>query len=219
MFNKNTRKMKKVVTIFAVAVAMLAAGSAKAQVGFHIGYMPETFTNETTVLGTTATTESDLSGFYLGFHYNTSLSGDLGLMLAPQVRWNMKNEETTVLGVTNKNSQTQILIDLPILFNYGIDFGGGIKLSAFAGPTVSFALVGKTKNTVAGTEVTTEWYGDDGDSDRSRLNLYGTVGLALTYSNFSLFGGYNLGILDMHKNENVKLTSGGLFFGLGFGLE
>lgn len=210
--------MKKVVTFLAVAVAILAAGSAKAQVGFHIGYMPETFTTETTVLGTTTSTEADLSGFYLGFHYNTTLTGDLGLMLAPQLRWNMKNEETTVLGVTNKNSQNQILLDLPILFNYGYELGGGIKLSAFAGPTVSFALIGKTKNTVAGTEVTAEWYGDDGDSDRSRLNLYGTVGLAISYNNFSLYGGYNLGLLDMHKNENTKLTSGGLFVGLGFGM-
>ena len=188
---------------------MLTAGSAKAQLNLHLGYMPETFTTE--INGNSSDVSMD--GFFVGGDYMMNLTGDLNLSLGLQVRYNMSSE--TVATIETKSSQ--LLLDVPILFNYGFPLGSDFKLSAFVGPTISFAVMGKSKVTILGTETETDWY--ENDDNYSRLNVYGTVGLSLCYrGQYRLFGGYNLGLLDLDKSDNTKFTSGGLFVGLGIGL-
>lgn len=201
--------MKKVVTLFAIAVAMLTAGSAKAQLNLHLGYMPETFSDE---VGS-ASSDFTMDGFFVGADYMMNLTGDLNLSVGLQLRYNMHSE--TVATIETKFSQ--MALDVPILFNYGFPLGSDFKLSAFAGPTISFAIMGKSKATILGTETETDWY--ENNENLSRLNVYGTVGLSLSYKGqYRLFGGYNMGLLDLEQSDNSKRTTGGLFVGLGIGL-
>ncbi len=199
--------MKKVFSFVAVAAALLFAGNANAQMNVSVGYMPETIT--TTMGG--ASSDYSMNGFFVGFDYTNELTAGLNLSVGLRGRYNTSSE--TILGVDVNH--TQIVLDIPILLNYGIDLGGGLKLVPFLGPTVSFALVGNDKSSPLGVDVTTEWYGDDGDSDYSRLNLYGTAGLSIYFNQYRIFGGYNLGLLDLHKNSNVEKKSSGFFVGLG----
>ena len=70
--------MKKTFAFIAVAAAMLATGTAKAQLGINIGYAPVTLTTETTLGNTTSTSSSELNGFFAGVNYNYGIAKSLG---------------------------------------------------------------------------------------------------------------------------------------------
>lgn len=216
--NLKFNKMKKLFAFVGVTAALLFAGRANAQGQFHLGYMPETITTENTVGGATLTTEDNMSGFFIGYDFNVGLVSDLNLNIGAQARFNFNSEETTAFGVTTKVAMTQILLDVPVLFNYGFEVSKDMKISLFLGPTFSYAVFGQTKTTVGNTETTAEWYGDDGDANYSRFSIYGTAGIAIDYSNFRLFGGYNLGLTNRHSTDGVEIKGSGLFVGLGFGI-
>ena len=208
--------MKKIFAMVAVAAGLLFAGNANAQLGIHLGYSPETWT--------TGDNSSDIKGIFAGVDYNMPLAGALNLNLGGQVRYNSKSSSTTVgsgsLSQTTKIDKTQILLDVPVLLNYGFNLTGDLKLSVFAGATVSYAFVGQTKTTLSGL-INSEgdpssWYGDNGSYNP--LNLSGTFGLCFSYQQFRLFGGYNMGLMDIDKNDNTTTKTSGLFFGLGMAL-
>ena len=120
------------------------------------------------------------------------------------------------LGVSGTGKSTQALIDVPILFNYGIGINRDLSIIPFVGPMVSLALTGNTHvSTVIGSG-DYNWYGDN--SSRSRFNLYAVFGADVKFSQFNLFGGYRLGLLDLDSRDNVALKYNGFFVGLGFTL-
>ena len=210
--------MKKVFAF--VAATMLFAGIANAQLGINVGFAPQTYKATVTSGSTSSTNTMNLNGFFAGVNYNINLTGDLGVSLGVNYRINMGSEETTVLGVTAKDTYNQSLVDVPILFNYGLKLSDALKLSVFAGPTINFALSGKTTSTytVLGTETTTEtdWYGDN--TDMKKLDLSATVGVNLQYNGIRFFGGYNLGLLNTYDDDNVTRKGSNWFIGLGYSL-
>lgn len=220
--------MKKAFAFLAVTAAMLATGTAKAQLGINIGYAPVTLTTETTLGNTTTTSTSDMNGFFAGVNYNYGLGKGLGVSFGLQGRLNTKTSTGSanfvVVSGNDKSTTTQILLDVPVLLNYGLDLGSA-KLTAFAGPTFSYAVYGNTHvtstTTILGSTSTTEndyaMYGDN--SSNERFDLTAAFGLQFQYSDFRLFGGYRIGLLDLNSNDNVKTTTGGLFFGLGYTLH
>ena len=206
--------MKKIFAMVAVAAGLLFAGNANAQMGIHFGYSPESWANEN------STTE--LSSIFVGVNQNIPLSGGLNALVGGQIRLGFESGESSFYGLASaKHSTTLIGVDVPILLNYGLNLTGDIKLTLFAGPKVSFGIMGKTKfegNVVGiGGNGEADWYDGDG-MNLNRFNLSGTFGLALGFQQFSLYGGYNYGLLDMDNNDNTKTTISGLFFGLSMGL-
>ena len=213
--------MKKVLT-FAAAV-VLFAGMASAQLGIHVGYAPQTYKYTYTSGSTTTTNTKEMTGFFAGIDYNVALTGDLKLCVGLQGRYNTSSDENTTVGVTTKVSDNQMLIDVPVLFNYGLNLSDALKISVFAGPTVNFALSGKTTTTVSGTpgglldgETETDWYGDN--SNLKKLDLALTVGAAITFSDIKIFGGYNMGLLNLSTADNTTYKGSNLFLGVGYNL-
>ena len=218
--------MKKVLT-FAAAI-VLFAGMASAQLGIHVGYAPQTYKTDysTTVLGTTITGHdtTNMDGFFVGIDYNVAITGDLKVSVGLQGRYNMHSEESsaTLLGVTttSKTTANQMLIDVPVLFNYGLNLSDALKISVFAGPTITYALSGKTTNvtTVAGTETNseTDWYGDN--SDLKKLDVALSLGAAVTISDIKIFGGYNMGLLNLNGADGYTMKGSNLFIGVGYNL-
>ena len=200
--------MKKVLAIVAFVAALFVAGNVQAQSTIYAGYAPETFV--------TGNTSTNYQGFFAGFTQNFGLSQGIGVAAGAQVRMNTKSESTTVLGVTSTTKDSQFLVDVPILFNYGIGINRDIKVTPFVGPMVSLALTGNTKYTLGSNTTTTDWYGDN--SKMSRFNLYAVFGADVKFSQFNLFGGYRLGLLDLNSSDNVTLKTNGLFVGLGYTL-
>lgn len=218
--------MKKVFAIFAATV--LFAGMASAQLGINVGYAPQTFKTTYTSGSTSTTSTMNLNGFFAGVNYNINLTGDLGVSLGANYRQNFGTDNDGlgigIAGATVENKHSQSLVDVPILFNYGLKLTDALKLSVFVGPTVSFALAGNTHSTVTttvlGVSSTTEsdndWYGDN--SNRKKLDISGTVGVNVQYNAFRLFGGYNMGFLNLTDADNTKMKASNWFVGIGYSL-
>ena len=200
--------MKKVLAIVALVAAMFVAGKVQAQNMIYAGYAPESFVS--------GNSSSNYQGFFAGFTKNFGLSKGVGVAVGAQFRMNTKSESTTILGVTTTTKNSQFLVDVPILFNYGIGINRDITITPFVGPMVSLALAGNTKVSVGSSTSTSDWYGDN--SRLSRFNLYAVFGADVKFNQFNLFGGYRLGLLDLNSSDNVTLKTNGLFVGLGFTL-
>ena len=223
---KKQQNMKKIFAFLAVAAATLIAGNSYAQISIRAGYAPETWTS--TYNGNNGNNSTtNLTGLFVGAHYNFGLTGDLNLSAGVQYRYNFKKETSSadVLGIAGGSTEakmTQSVLDVPIMLNYGLDLTDAFRLSIFAGPTLNLALSGNTHYTVTTTvlnqtnvtETDYDWYGDK--SSMETLNLSATFGLNITYMNFGVFGGYNIGLLDMDKDNDSKLTTSGFFVGLGY---
>ncbi|MBR3412139.1 MAG: PorT family protein [Bacteroidales bacterium] len=215
--------MKKTIAIVACAAAMLLAGKANAQLGVNVGYAPVTLSTATTIGNTT----SEMNGFFAGVTYNYGIGKDLGVAFGLQGRYNIKTSTGSanfvVVSGNDKSTTTQLLLDVPVLLNYSLPLGSA-RLSAFAGPTFSYAVYGNTHvtstTTILGSSSTTEtdyaMYGDN--SVNSRLDITAAFGLQFQYGDFRLFGGYRIGLTDLNTNDNLKTTSSGLFVGLGYNL-
>ena len=201
--------MRKALAIVALVAAMFVAGNVQAQSMVYAAYAPETF-----VAGNTST---NYQGFALGFTQNFGLSKGIGVAAGAQFRLNTRSATQTLWGFTGKTKETQILVDVPILFNYKIAVNRDLAIVPFVGPMPSLALTGTTKGVdpIFG-ENSSDWYGDN--STYSRFNLYAIFGADVKFSNFNLFGGYRLGLLDLNKSDNASLKTNGLFVGLGFTL-
>ena len=219
--------MKRAIAIIACAAAMLIAGNqAKAQLGVNIGYAPVTYTSKVTIGNTTNTTSTDLNGFFAGFTYNYGFAKNFGVAFGLQGRFNFKTQtgsnDLIVVSANDKIKTTQILLDVPLLFNYSLPLGSKAKLSAFVGPTFSLAVYGNTHvtttTTVLGSSSTSEkdydMYGDD--SENNRFDIAAAFGLQFQYDVFRLFGGYRFGLMDLNSNDNIKTKSAGFFVGLGY---
>ena len=221
--------MKRLFAFLAVSAAMLVAGKSYAQLSIRAGFAPETWKSTVTVNNTSTTSTTHLKGIFVGAHYNFTLTGDLGLSLGAQYRFNFSKESESgdvfgLVGGTVETKNTQSVLDVPVLLNYGLDLSDAMRLSIFAGPTLNLALAGNSHVTstvtVLGktnvTETDNDWYGDN--TNFETLNLSATFGVNFTYMHFGLFAGYNLGLLDMNKADNLSLKTAGFFVGLGYTL-
>lgn len=220
--------MKKTIAIVACAAAMLFAGKANAQLGINVGYAPVTLSTAVTSGNTTNTSTFEMDGFFAGVTYNYGINKDLGVAFGLQGRYNTKTStgstDIIVASANDKSTTTQLLFDVPVLFNYSLPLGGSAKLTAFVGPTFSYAVYGNTHvtttTTLLGSTSTSEndydMYGDN--SANNRFDITAAFGLQFQYSDFRLFGGYRIGLTDLNTNDNVKTTTSGLFVGLGYSL-
>ncbi len=197
--------MKKVLAIVALVAAMFVAGNVQAQTNINLGYAPETFVS--------GNTSDNYQGFFVGFTQNFDLAKGVGVAAGAQFRMNTKSESTTLLGVYKDN---QFLVDIPILLNYGIDITGDLKVSPFVGPMMTLALAGNTKYSVGSNSTKSDWYGDNGIMNR--FNLYAVFGANVKYSQFNLFGGYRLGLINQAKSDNITIKTNGIFVGIGYSL-
>ena len=163
-----------------------------------------------------------MDGFFAGVDYNSALSRDLGLSVGLHLRYNTHTDKSgaSLLGITlsGKATSTQLLLDVPVLFNYSFH-AGALRITPFAGPTLSYAISGKTEfeGTVSflGTSSNVyDWYNDN--SDRRRLDVSLTFGISATYNNIvRLFGGYNLGLMNTTEANNTTLKGSNWFVGAG----
>ena len=201
--------MKKVLAIVALVAAMFVAGNVQAQSTIYATYAPETF-----VAGSNST---NYQGFSVGFSQNIDLAKGIGVAAGAQFRMNMRNTTQTIWGITGKTNETQTIIDVPILINYKVAVNRDLAIIPFVGPMPSLALTGVTKGAdpLFG-ENSYNWYGDN--SNQGRFNLYAVFGTDVKFTNFNLFGGYRLGLLDLNKSDNASLKANGLFVGLGYTL-
>lgn len=217
--------MKKILTIIAVAIAMLASGTASAQPFITLGFTPQTIKTTGNTIDSIA-----LNGFALGINENLPINGALDISIGLHARYSFaKKERNLNLGILGNAQATaeysQLLLDIPVLLNYGFDLGRDISIILFAGPTASFALAGKTTwsgnaNVLGalnlGTDGEDDWY-DEG-SNISRFDLGGTIGVALNFLQFGVYCGYNIGLLNLSTASNTTRKASTFFIGANYNL-
>lgn len=221
--------MKKIFAFVTVAAALLVAGNANAQLGVNVGYAPQTYNTVYTNGNNSTTTPFEMNGFFAGVNYNMPLSGDLCLSVGGQIRYNSKTEESSggiggIVTGSTKNAYSQMLLDIPVLLNYGLPLTSNLKLVPFIGATISYGLSGNCHWTATGsvlgiggaTEGDVPFYGEDGNW--KNLELGGTIGVCVNFNDFRLFGGYNMGLVNMDKRDNYTAKGTNVFFGLGYAL-
>ncbi len=216
--------MKKIFAIAAVAAAMLFAGKANAQLNAHVAYAPQTYK---TTVGSNETSK-DYTGFIGGLSYNINLSGKLGVSPGFYFQYNTSTDsdglDLGIVRVSGKSTSTQMLFAIPVLFNYGFVVKRDIKIAPFIGPTFSYAFSGKTKGEGSanflgipvGGESEYDWYGSNAMYKPFSIAL--TFGLCADLRDFRLFGGYNLGLLNIDARDNYTTKGTNWFVGLGYNL-
>ncbi len=218
--------MKKVFTIIACSMALLFTGKANAQTSVNLGFTPTTISTSNGNFHDTIA----LNGISIGINQNLSISGDLYVSVGLQGRYSFaKKERTLDLGILGSATATveysQLAIDIPVLLNYSFNLGKDLRITPFVGPTITFALSGKTASSGnasvlnllnLNTDGEDDWY-DEG-SNNSRFDIGATVGAALTFSQFRVYGGYNLGLINLSTADNTTRKSAGFFLGLGYKL-
>lgn len=205
--------MKKSIFFAALATLLLLAVNAKAQLGFHAGYAPQTLA--VTLDNNTATPRVPMHGFFGGVHYNRAIFGGMGFSAAFQIRMNSATVDTE----DYTTQDWQFLADLPLLLNYGITVADRLTLGAFAGPMLSYGISYTQKTTDAETyEVvtSTDRYGTSVPAYAlKRFELAAAGGMFLKFRGFVLFGGYRIGLNDLDSMNNCTTKPRGFFVGIG----
>jgi len=206
--------MKKGLFIAVLAIGVLFAGKANAQINGHIGFAPEAWTSSST---------TTLNSFFVGGTYNVDLSGALKVALGAQLRYGTESGSSSILGgvAATKHTTTIIGLDVPILLNYSLNLSKDLGLTLFVGPKVTYNLSGKTKydGSVLGFGGSSEynWFTEDG-ANLKPFNAAVMGGASLNFKQFRLFGGYSYGLTDVDNSSNSTTTVSGPFFGLGMSL-
>ena len=204
--------MKKALAIVAIIAAMFVAENVQAQISINAGYSPEKFVATQGNYSETV----NYQGFFVGITDNFTLYKGIGVAPGLQFRMNTKSKSESYLGTTVKTTMQQMLIDVPILVNYGYAVNNDITVTPFAGPMFSLAIVGKTTSSAGNSSITDNWY-EDGDVNR--FNVYLVGGAAVSFHKAKLFAGYRLGLVDIdNSNDNTTIKTQGFFVGLGYTL-
>ena len=209
--------MKKMFSMMALAAAMLVAGHASAQqfrLGVNVGYA-----NQSYKIGDNT---RDLHGGFIGLNYNIELADQLGVAVGGQFRYHMASDDETYGLETVERKAKHMLVDVPVLFNYSIPFSSDFRLGAFAGPTFTFALNGKDKyeGNVSALSLSLngdheyDWYGEH--SDRTKFDIGLTFGLCINFTDFRLYGGYNMGLLNTSGKDDTTIKGNNIFVGLSY---
>ena len=193
--------MKK---LMIMAVALLTAGIASAQVTYSIGYIN---TKVTSKVGGYSNSES-MNGFTIAVDYNINLAGDLNV--APGLGMDLSfGKQKTVLG---DEKVKKFGVYVPVDFNYGFALGSDLKLFVYAGPTVDFGIFYNGK---IGDEKTDYYKKEEGNMSRFDLLLGG--GAWITYQDVLRFKvGYKAGMLNTCKTDGYTVKNNVLSVSVGY---
>lgn len=214
--------MKKKISILALAVALLAVGTTHAQVSVHAGYVQNNLISSYTVpvINTTIYDTLTRPGAYVGFSYNISLAGKLGLNVGANVEYFHKDDSNSIYS--SKFQQLDLVV--PVYLNFAIPFGGNNTLTLFAGPTFDLGLINRctTTGNLSGT-VTEYNYFDTQDATsenyyRERFTWALTGGVRINFGGFGIHAGYTYGMSDNFVSANTKGTCKRIFVGANINL-
>ena len=198
--------MKK---LMIMALALLTAGIASAQITYSIGYINTSTTSkyEATVAGVkvSKSNTSSMNGFIIGVDDNINLTGDLNVAPGVGMDLSFKKEE----GI----KYTKFGLFAPVDFNYGFALGSDIKLFIYAGPTFDLGIISSAKD-------------DDGnksnlykekEGNMSRFDILLGGGAWVTFKDQLRFKvGYKAGMLNTCKTDNYTVKNNVLSVSVGY---
>ena len=91
-------------------------------------------------------------------------------------------------------------VDLPVQAQYSFPLINDLKIFAFGGPTLNFGIAQTGK--IGSTSI--DFY--EKDKDLTRFDVKLGLGGGLRFSSFELRVGYDWGMLDLNKKDNITLN-------------
>lgn len=109
-------------------------------------------------------------------------------------------------------------LEIPIIVKYGIKATDEIALLPFIGPYFSYAFSGKTKIEKDGATVSVGTFDEKKWTGLKRPNMGFKIGCGAEYNKLYLEVGYQLGITNQSKDDDLSVHSNALFvnFGVNF---
>lgn len=190
--------MKKVFTIVAVAVMILLAGKANAQITLHAGYQNASYDLKWSEGPESGSESVNLGGLYAGATYDIDL-GMASLYVTPGAEFSYCSFKPNYEGAQTLD---QIDVRVRLWARWNKNLSEEMVFGIFAGPALNIGLAGKVY-----------------DNGLKKVDLGITFGAQLRYNRIGVEIGYNLGLLnrapsDYSDNETIKFRT--LLIGLNF---
>ena len=190
-----------------IAILALITISLNAQ-SLQLGYVQPT---SIATVGSTST-QYTTNGFQGGITNSTELQNSLSLNYG--ILYSYLKGTKTILGTDAINNVHNI--DIPLRLSLKLPVAlFGVEPFVYGGPNLTYTLSNTTKYTLLGNEITSDLYDDE---DYSRINIQLGMGVGLKYKTFTLKAGYDWGMLDLNKSDNLVLNTNALIISLGFEL-
>lgn len=210
--------MKKIALTLALAV--VSATCAMAQISVGAGYLNETSTLSYKSGNTTTTTETPMGGFYIGGDYEYGIGQGLSFSAGLKgVFYSNKDVKALLFEAGNVTTKrTELNLVVPVAVNYSYVISPELKAFAFAGPSFSFGLSAKSTTTYDKTpdnSSTTNLYGEDSNYNGFNLFLGAGVGVDVMDMVRVKFG-YDLGLVNRSSAENTTVKDKQWYIGVAY---
>lgn len=209
--------MKKIF-VLAATLLMTASLAMAQELSVNAGYIFSTLSETSGNQGNKEST----SGVSLGASYNIPIADNLGI--APGLYYSLltgQGSGSLLLGLANTTVKfSEHAINLPVHLNYTIGVSRHANLYLFAGPTFQVGLSSKYKAEAAipilnlGAKTVIDNY-EDLDMNRFNIFLGGGAGMDLN-STIRVTVGFDYGLLNLSKNDNVKSNRYNLKIGVAY---
>lgn len=199
--------MKNIVKIFVAAVMMLACTNAFAQ-SVAAGYVQSS---------RTVYANAPANGFFAGVGYCAEAGSGFELRPGLYYEFLTSSSSSSVGGglIAGASKTTEHYLNVPFHLSYGYSFAPNFKMSAFAGPMASFGIASKTHATgsVLGLGGSND-LDNYADADISRFDIMVGGGVRANVGKINVLVGYDLGLLDRDKSDDVVLKRNRFTVGL-----
>ena len=211
--------MKKVFSTLLAASLLLVGTQAFAQLSFNAGYLNSSEATK----GKSQTVNSN--GAFVGASFNLPLTG--GLSVAPGLYYSLITNKDTATGslfgvtLSGASTFTEHAFNLPVYLNYGFDVARDMRFFIYGGPTAQYGIVSAINSEAAiyspvGALSDKNRFDNYQDGDYSRFNVYLGGGIGFTAAHIQITVGYDYGMLDQYRSENVEAHRSNLKIGLGY---
>ena len=207
--------MKKFFSTILAASLMLLGTQAFAQMSVNAGYLNST----ESVKGNSNSVNSH--GAFAGVSFNIPIAGGLGI--APGVYYSMiTNKDSAagnIFGLTISGASTfmEHAINAPVYVNYGLDLSRDARFFVYGGPTVQYGLASTTKGEIGiGGSSADKTYNNYDNENYNRFNVYVGGGVGFQAGAFQVTAGYDYGVTDLNKSDNVEAHRSNIKVGVGF---
>ena len=186
--------MKKILAL--VAAVMLLGGTAMAQASFGVGYVNPTHIS---------LSDSNLNGLYAGLDYNIHFSENFGVAPGVYATYATKSQESTGVLGSGKITLTEAYVGVPINLNYSFKLAPDFAIVLYAGPTISYGVMSKSKGDIKILGISASGDGDLYENTNYKpLDVLVGGGVAFDWAEtFRVSLGYNYGLLDRDSSNGT----------------
>lgn len=198
--------------LLSLTLALAFASSASAQLSIGLGYTGD---NKTwSIIGENVKT--NFNGFYVGADYTVCHFGPIDFTPGLYLSFLGKTyKEPLFAGFSWVGKFSEININIPVNFSYGIDFSDSVRGFIYAGPTFLVGLSSQFKST--GEKKSSNIYSKQYGYSRFNILLGGGIGVDFA-EKLRVSVGYNAGVInrDLNRTLNGKITEGGFHAGIAY---